>query len=62
LARAEELRKDLDRITELTKEAMAKPWDAAVRLRLAELSERLGKPELAAVWRKAAAACQPPAQ
>jgi len=55
--RAEELRRDLDRITALSKEAMAKPWDAAVRLQLAELSDRLGMPQVAAMWRKAAAAC-----
>jgi tetratricopeptide (TPR) repeat protein len=60
LARSEALHKDLDRITALTKEAMAKPWDAAVRLQLAELAERLGKPQLAAMWRKAAAACSRP--
>lgn len=39
--RAEELRRDLERITTLSKEAMASPWDAPVRLQLAELSERL---------------------
>lgn len=55
--RAAELRRDLDKITALSKEAMAKPWDAAVRLQLAELSDRLGMPQVAAVWRKAAAAC-----
>lgn len=56
-ARVEEIRGDLDRITALTREAMANPWDPAVRTRLAEVCDRMGKPELAAVWRKAAAAC-----
>src|SRR5207302_5837388 len=32
-ARDAELRKDLDQITELSKEAMRKPWDAGVRRR-----------------------------
>ena len=56
-ARAEQLRADLDRLTTLTREAMTNPWDPTVRLNLAELCDRLGKPKLAAVWRKAAAAC-----
>ena len=58
LARVEELRADLDRITALSREAMEKPWDADVRVRLAELCDRMGKPELAAMWRNAAAACR----
>jgi tetratricopeptide (TPR) repeat protein len=56
-ARDAELRKELDRITALTKEAMSKPWDPDVRRELAEICERMGKPELAALWRKAAATC-----
>ncbi|MDB5308320.1 MAG: tetratricopeptide repeat protein [Gemmataceae bacterium] len=60
LARAEDLRQDLDRITALSREAMDRPWDAGVRLRLADLSDRLGKPQLAAMWRSAAAACAGP--
>ncbi|MCI0700150.1 MAG: tetratricopeptide repeat protein [Planctomycetia bacterium] len=59
-ARVEELRKNLDRITELTKEAMQKPWDATVRLQLADLCNSMGKPELARMWRKAAEACSQP--
>jgi tetratricopeptide (TPR) repeat protein len=57
-ARADELRRDLDKITKLSGEAMDRPWDGAVRLELAELSERLGMPEVAKMWRKAAAFCQ----
>ena len=57
LARDAELRKDLDRITELSKEAMQKPWDPGVRRQLADVCDRMKKPELAAMWRKAAAAC-----
>lgn len=60
-ARAEAIRRDLDRITQLSREAMDRPWDPIVRRQLAELADRLGKPELAAVWRKAAAACSAPA-
>ena len=56
-ARADELRKDLDQITSLSREAMVKPWDRDIRLQLADLCDRMGKPPLAAMWRKAAAAC-----
>ena len=59
-ARVESLKKSLDRMTVLTKEAMEKPTDGKVRLELAELSEALGKPKLALMWRKAAAACDDP--
>jgi tetratricopeptide (TPR) repeat protein len=41
-------------LTALTHEAMEKPWDAGVRLKLAETCDQLRKPELAAMWRKAA--------
>jgi predicted Zn-dependent protease len=47
----------LDEITRLTREAMASPWDASVRQRLADVCEKLNKPDLAAMWRRAAAAC-----
>ncbi|HYH65390.1 MAG TPA: tetratricopeptide repeat protein [Urbifossiella sp.] len=57
-ARAEELRKTLERATALTREAMDRPWDAAVRLELATVTEALGEPKLAAMWRAAAAACR----
>jgi tetratricopeptide (TPR) repeat protein len=57
-ARAEELRQTLDQITSLSKRAMERPWDAAVRLQLAELSDRLGMSEVAQGWRTAAEACQ----
>jgi len=56
--RAEQIRQDLDKITELTKQAMERPWDAGIRLQLAELSDRLGMPEVARTWRAAAAACR----
>jgi tetratricopeptide (TPR) repeat protein len=56
-ARDAELRKELDRITALTKEAMEKPWDPGVRRELADVCDRMGKSELATLWRKAAATC-----
>ena len=56
LKRVDELRKDFTQLTELSRDAMAKPWDAGVRLKLAELCDRLDKPQLAAMWRSAAAA------
>jgi tetratricopeptide (TPR) repeat protein len=61
-SRAEELRRDLDQITALSREAMERPWDSAVRMRLAELSDRLGMPEVARTWRVAAAACRGPSR
>ena len=57
LARADELKKDFDRIDALSREAMAKPWDAAVRIQLAETFERMGATQLATMWRNAAAVC-----
>jgi tetratricopeptide (TPR) repeat protein len=56
-ARVEELRQDFGRLTALSREAMERPWDAGVRLQLADLSDRLGRPKLAEMWRAAAAAC-----
>lgn len=53
-ARVEELKQDFAQLTELSREAMEKPWDAGVRTKLAEVCDRLGKPELAAMWRTAA--------
>lgn len=56
-ARVEALKATLDRITELSREAMAKPWDATVRRKLADRCDEMGNAPLAAMWRKAAAAC-----
>lgn len=55
LARAEQLRRDAQAASELSREANARPWDPAVRLRLAAVFDRLGDPDLAAMWRRAAA-------
>jgi tetratricopeptide (TPR) repeat protein len=57
-ARADEIRRDNDTMAALSREAMARPWDAAIRLRLAEVCERTGDPSSAAMWRNAAAQCQ----
>jgi tetratricopeptide (TPR) repeat protein len=46
-------------LSDLSGEAMRKPLDAAVRRRLADVCTRLDKPELAQMWRRAAAACPP---
>lgn len=43
----------------LQEEAMNKPWNAAVRRRLAELCDKLDQPDEARRWRAAAAACAP---
>ena len=43
-------------LTNLGKEAMRRPWDTGVRVRLAEICDELGKPQMAAMWRNAAAA------
>jgi len=45
-------------VSALTREAMDKPWDSAVRLKLAETCDQLRKPDLAAMWRKAARAAE----
>jgi tetratricopeptide (TPR) repeat protein len=46
------------RLSDLSKQALVNHRDASVREQLAELYEELGKPETAAIWRKAAAACR----
>jgi tetratricopeptide (TPR) repeat protein len=45
-------------LSELTHEAMAKPWDASVRRKMAAVCDQLEEPELAAMWRAAARACE----
>jgi len=55
--RVEDIQKHLQQLTQLTHQAMERPWDSAVRQKLADLNEQLGHPELARIWRKAAAEC-----
>ncbi len=47
----------LEKLTALTRDANARPWDPAVRLELAATCDALGKKDLAAMWRNSAAAC-----
>jgi tetratricopeptide (TPR) repeat protein len=54
-----ETQQRLAEMTELNKLAMKDPWDAGVRLRLAEVCAQTGRPDLAAMWKKAAEACSP---
>lgn len=44
-------------LSDLNQEAISKPTDVAVRRRLADVCVKLGKPELAEMWLRAAAAC-----
>jgi tetratricopeptide (TPR) repeat protein len=43
--------------SQLSSEAEASPWNAELKLRLASACDKLDKPDLAAMWRRAAAAC-----
>jgi hypothetical protein len=56
-ARLDESQSLVHELSTLSGEAEAKPWDAAVRLRLADVCDKLNKAELAAMWRRAASAC-----
>ncbi len=56
----DEIDKRFKEMTRLSREAMEKPWDEAVRLRLADLCEKLQKHDMAQMWRRAAAACPKP--
>jgi tetratricopeptide (TPR) repeat protein len=46
----------LAQLTSLNEAIAERPWDVAVRTRLAEICEKLDKPDWAAMWRQAAAA------
>lgn len=50
---------DMEVISKLGSDACDKPWDADMRLRLAEACERLDLHKEAAMWRKAASLCLP---
>jgi tetratricopeptide (TPR) repeat protein len=56
LGQTEELLKQL---SDLNREADERPTDPRVRRRLAEVCIRLGKPDLARMWLRAAATCPP---
>jgi tetratricopeptide (TPR) repeat protein len=51
----------LQQLSDLNREAIQKPLDVGVRRRLAEICTQLGKPDLAQMWLRAAAACSPEA-
>lgn len=55
-----QLREDLQELTRLNREADSRPWDAAVRHRMADICHRIGQQDLAAMWRESAAACHAP--
>lgn len=48
----------IQRVHDKNIEAMADPWDAAIRRELAELCEKIHRPELARMWRRAAEAAE----
>lgn len=52
----EKTRELFSQLSQFTQEAMMHPTDAGIRLRLAEVCDKLEKKELAALWRKAAEA------
>jgi tetratricopeptide (TPR) repeat protein len=57
---AEQTKGYLAELAQLQDEALGKPWDAAIRKRLAELCQKLDKPDEARRWLAAAAASGPP--
>src|SRR5439155_17612376 len=50
---AQQTIEQLHELTRLSAEATAKPWDAAVRKRLAAICEQVDKPDLARMWLEA---------
>jgi tetratricopeptide (TPR) repeat protein len=57
--RADQIRSDLRRMSQLTDQAGSRPWDASVRTQLAEVTRRLGKTDIADRWERAARSCPP---
>jgi tetratricopeptide (TPR) repeat protein len=55
----EQTQKYFTELTGLTQKAMSSPWDAGLHRRLADLCEKLDRPDLAVMHRRAAAACPP---
>src|SRR5262249_23964177 len=53
----EQSQRGFQELSDLNQEAIRKPADSGVRRRLAEVCGRLGKPDLARMWLRAAAAC-----
>lgn len=59
-AQADAIRADLQQMSHLVDVAGANPWDRSVRDKLAEISAKLGKNDVAEKWRQAAKICPPP--
>jgi hypothetical protein len=55
----EQTQRYLAELTKLNEEIAERPWDAAVRTRLADVCDKLDKADLAEMWRQAAAAGPP---
>jgi tetratricopeptide (TPR) repeat protein len=53
----QETQKNLELLAHLNEEAGRSPWDAGLRIKMAETCERVGRFQDAAMWRRAAAAC-----
>lgn len=58
--RADEIKADLQLMSQLMDGAGMRPWDATVREKIAVVSRRLGKEDIAIKWTKAAKMCPPP--
>ena len=58
--RADAIKADLQLMSQLVDGAGMRPWDATVREKLADVSRRLGKDDIANKWAKAAKMCPPP--
>jgi tetratricopeptide (TPR) repeat protein len=57
--RADELKGLLTEMNRLNEEALGNAWDPGVRRKLADLCVKLGRPDQAQLWLRAAAACAP---
>jgi tetratricopeptide (TPR) repeat protein len=55
---ADETRRLIEEIADLNSQAIANPWDGVVRRRLAALYRQVGRPQDAALWERAAQACE----
>jgi tetratricopeptide (TPR) repeat protein len=55
--KADQLHQVLDQLASLSREAMRKPWDPDIRIKLAGLCEKVDNPKLARMWYQAAEAC-----
>lgn len=53
----QQIKEDLLLLTNLNREADARPWDSEIRDKIASTCERIGKRDLAEMWRRSVAAC-----